>query len=83
MGLFTKEFLDELSEKCGATLILDHYINDLKMSFQDAILKLSNFHGIIPQYCDKGYSRPLSEEAKKYLYDLYEKNECKKASELK
>jgi len=57
--LFTKEFLEELYEKCGALTMVDHYINEDGMNFHDAILRFSNFHNMIPQYVEDGYSRSL------------------------
>jgi len=73
--LFTKEFLDELSENIGATVMLNEYIDNKKMSFHDAVLKIANHYGMTPVYCPKGYSRPLSDEARKILYSIYDKNE--------
>lgn len=73
--LFTQQFLEELSEKTGAHTMLDHYINDLGMSFRDAVLRLANFHGMQPVYFNKGDPKiPLSEEAQKLLNQLLEEN---------
>jgi hypothetical protein len=50
--IFTKEFLDSLEEKCGSTMMLNHYIDDLKMSFHDAVLRFANFHSMKPEYIE-------------------------------
>lgn len=73
--LFTAEFLEEFSEKTGAHTMLDHYIDDLGMSFHDAVLRLANFHGMTPVYWKKGDVKvPLSEEALNLLNELLEEN---------
>jgi hypothetical protein len=51
--LFTKKFLEELRQTCGSDTMLDHYINDQGMTFHDAIIRLSNFHDIKPEYIQR------------------------------
>ena len=54
MIVFKKDFLENLQEQCGSKTMIDHYMNDLGMSFQDSILRFANFHQIKPQYYLEG-----------------------------
>lgn len=53
MKIFTKEFLDSLQEKSDAMTAVDYYMNNLGMSFQEAILRFANHHSIESQYYSK------------------------------
>lgn len=77
--LFTKEFLDELQEKCGAKTMLNHYIDEQGMSFHDAVLRLAKFHDIEPKYARPGYS--MHDDALRLLIDTYLQNIKAKPSE--
>jgi hypothetical protein len=57
--LFSKDFLDELQEKCGnmppsiALHKAGYSIKEVnEMSFHNAILTLAFFHGLQPRYCE-------------------------------
>ena len=54
--IFTREFLEELQEQCGAITMVNHYMEDFNMSFHDAILRFANHHSIEPKYCDENYN---------------------------
>ncbi len=72
---FTKEFLDRLQENCGALTMVNHYINDLGMSFHDAILRFSNHHSMTPEYCDNEYQATKPDVSDYNFITMMSKNE--------
>lgn len=48
--IFTNSFLEKLQDNCGAITMVNHYINDLGMSYHDAILRFANHHSMKPEY---------------------------------
>jgi hypothetical protein len=72
---FTAEFLEKLRDRCGAVIMMDHYMNDLGMSFHDSILRLANHHSIEPEYVYEGYKGPkIDENELLELIDMHVKN---------
>lgn len=51
-NLFTREFLDLCSSQCGAKSCLNHLMEEHNFSFHDAVLKVTFFHGLTPEYID-------------------------------
>ena len=68
--LFTAEFLDEVQKKDAAQVDLVEYTNGIGLSFHDAILKIAEKHGMIPEYVYPGYRPP--EYNKKFIERLLE-----------
>ena len=80
--LFAKEFLDDLEKKEGLLSLLDHYMDDLELSFHDSILEICKNFSIEPVYFDPKIHAPcpLQDENIKLfieekLKEIREKNE--------
>ncbi len=57
--LFTKEYLEKLQESSQDFTIVDYIMRSKKLSFHDAIIELSKYCELKPEYIQKQQNPPL------------------------